>query len=130
MEEITKDLRSSKKNGRPSNEERSSGSAIRDGLHLLAADLIRDLRSEVKIMTPQEKTNLLGRLLQYVADDEGKSVEEASFDILAEKYLKIECRIKGVSEIPTTKKADSISQPRKADKGTGGKGRSQSKKSK
>ena len=107
----TKDLRGSKQTGRPSNTDRSTSAAIKEQIHLLTADLLFGLRKEVKMMTPNEKTNLLGKLLQYVAEDEGGSIEDASFNILAEKYLKIECRIKGVGGKLPTKQKDAL--PRK-----------------
>jgi len=110
MDETTKDLRSDKQVGRPSNTERSSGSAIKETIHLLTADLLKSLRKEVNMMTPNEKSNLLGKLLQYVADDEQTTLEDASFNVLAEKYLKIECRIKGVGGKSTPKSAGTSQQ--------------------
>lgn len=100
---IPEDLRSAKKNGRPSNKERSSGNAISEQIHLLSADLLKGLKDSVKNMTNSEKIALLGKLLQYVGKEEGKSEEDAAFQVLGEKYLRIKMRIDGVGEIRPTK---------------------------
>jgi len=115
---IPEDLRSTKKVGRPSNMERSTDTEINQQMRLLTADLLKDLQKNRSSMSNSEKIQLVGKLLTYVSIADSKSEEDAAFDVLAEKYLKIEMRVKSVGGNTTTKSAGTKPRKKKAGKGT------------
>lgn len=104
-EVVVKDIRGTKKEGRPSNQERSSSKSIEEQARLIVADILLDLRKNVKMMSVQEQTAVLGKLMPLVTQDDSSSATDTSFDILAERCLKIEMRVMAAGASSPTKKA-------------------------
>lgn len=74
--------------GRPSRLERSSVQSIDSDIRDITATLIKTLRKDLKNMSVQEKTNLLGKLLPYVCKDDAVDDGDITVELLVGKYVK------------------------------------------
>lgn len=85
------DLRGKKRNGRPSNDERTTNEEIKKNLRLLTADLIQDIRRDLKKYSGKDKASLLSTCLRTLSlnDEEGRDEGDITFELLAKKYLKL-----------------------------------------
>lgn len=102
------DLRSSKSVGRPSNEERSSVTALKDTIRKTCADVLFSIKKEdIKMMTVTEKMNYLGKMLPLIIDDDTQTAESVTMGMLIKKAIMIDVQIKNANESARTTIEDS-----------------------
>lgn len=91
VSDAPKDLRGKKHNGRPSNDERTTNEEIKKNLRLLTADLIQEIRRDLKKYSGKDKASLLSTCLRTLSlnDEEGRDEGDITFELLAKKYLKL-----------------------------------------
>lgn len=96
IKEIPTDLRSSKRKGRPSKEERSSAANLERLQRELAADFLQDLKSSRKAILPGDKITFINNVMRMAVknDDLGRDENEITFNMLGSKYVDIQVRIK------------------------------------
>lgn len=105
---IPKDLRSSKPTGRPSNEERSTVTALKESIRKSCADVLFSIKKEdIKMMTITEKMNYLGKMLPFIIDDDTQTAESVTMGMLVKKALTVELQIKAANENARTTREDS-----------------------
>lgn len=103
-----RDLRRKKANGRPSNEERSTVTALKDSIRLTCADVLFSIKKDdIKMMTITEKMNYLGKMLPFIIDDDTQTAESVTMSMLVEKAIKVEMQIKSANENARRREADS-----------------------
>lgn len=112
MEQTTmttpRDLRHKKANGRPSNEERSSVTSLKESIRLTCADVLFSIKKDdIKMMTITEKMNYLGKMLPFIIDDETQNAESVTMSLLIEKAIKVDMQIKSANENARKREADS-----------------------
>jgi hypothetical protein len=94
-----KDLRSGKPTGRPSNEDRSSITALKDSIRKTCADVLYSIKKEdVKMMTVTEKMNYLGKMLPFIIDDDTQTAESVTMGMLVKKAMMVDIQIKSANE--------------------------------
>lgn len=104
---IPADLRSYRKSGRPSNEERSTITSIKDTIRKTCADVLYSIKpQDIAMMTITEKLQYLGKMLPFVIDDDTQTAESTTMEMLIEKAIKVEMRIKCAAEIAETTEED------------------------
>lgn len=102
------DLRSSKPTGRPSNEERSSVTALKETIRKSCADVLFSIKKEdIKLMTITEKMNYLGKMLPFIIDDDTQTAETVTMGMLIKKALTVEVQVKSANESARTTTEDS-----------------------
>lgn len=101
------DLRSSKPTGRPSNEERSSITALKENIRKTCADVLFSIKKEdIKLMTVTEKMNYLGKMLPFIIDDDTQTAESVTMGMLVKKAISVEVQIKNANENAKTIRED------------------------
>jgi hypothetical protein len=94
-----KDLRSGKPTGRPSNEDRSSITALKDSIRKTCADVLFSIKKEdIKMMTVTEKMNYLGKMLPFIIDDDTQTAESVTMGMLVKKAMMVDIQIKSANE--------------------------------
>jgi hypothetical protein len=94
-----KDLRSGKPTGRPSNEDRSSITALKDSIRKTCADVLYSIKKEdIKMMTVTEKMNYLGKMLPFIIDDDTQTAESVTMGMLVKKAMMVDIQIKSANE--------------------------------
>ena len=102
-----KDLRSGKPTGRPSNEDRSSITALKDSIRKTCADVLFSIKKEdIKMMTVTEKMNYLGKMLPFIIDDDTQTAESVTMGMLVKKAIMIDIQIKNANENAKTIEED------------------------
>lgn len=102
-----KDLRSGKPTGRPSNEDRSSITALKDSIRKTCADVLFSIKKEdIKMMTVTEKMNYLGKMLPFIIDDDTQTAESVTMGMLVKKALLIDLQVKSANERAKTIEED------------------------
>lgn len=102
-----KDLRSGKPTGRPSNEDRSTITALKDSIRKTCADVLFSIKKEdIKMMTVTEKMNYLGKMLPFIIDDDTQTAESVTMGMLVKKALLIDLQIKSANEKAKTIEED------------------------
>ena len=102
-----KDLRSGKPTGRPSNEDRSSITALKDSIRKTCADVLFSIKKEdIKMMTVTEKMNYLGKMLPFIIDDDTQTAESVTMGMLVKKALLIDLQVKCANERAKTIEED------------------------
>lgn len=105
---IPRDLRGKKASGRPSNEERSTVTALKENIRMSCADVLFSIKKDdIKMMTITEKMNYLGKMLPFIIDDDTQNAESVTMSMLVEKAIKVEMQIKSANENARTKEKDS-----------------------
>lgn len=103
-----KDLRSSKPTGRPSNEERSTVTALKESIRRSCASVLFSIKKEdIQQMTITEKMNYLGKMLPFIIDDETQTAESVTMSMLVKKALQVNVQIKAANESARTTEEDS-----------------------
>ncbi len=96
---IPKDLRSSKSAGRPSNEDRSTITALKESIRKTCAEVLFSIKKEdIKTMTVTEKMNYLGKMLPFIIDDDTQTAENVTMAMLIKKAVMVDIQIKNANE--------------------------------
>lgn len=92
------DIRGKKKKGRPTNDQRSQPSSIQESARELTADIIYQLKKNVKNLDPSTQVTLLGKLLPLIINSQTQSQEDVTMEVLCRKALQVDLRISQVNK--------------------------------
>lgn len=99
-EGIPKDLRHTKKGGRPSNADRTTATAMKDTIRKTCADILASFnkKDSIEKMSTDDKITYLQKMLPYVINEDVEDEGSVTMDLLCKKAMKVEMEISLVNQ--------------------------------